>query len=203
MAEQQTRIKNSIQYRVFSGLEMNESENKLTLRGTPIVFDKKTVLWEYDGIKFYEVIDRNALIGADMNDFVFNYNHGGRVYARTRNGTITYQITERGLDCEITLDGGDEGHRQLYRDVKNKLIDKMSFSFRISEEKYNKTTRTFTVTGIERLYDVSAVDFAAYDDTYIAARKRDTTTSWFELEYNREKAELEAQRRKLILKTYL
>ena len=35
------------------------------------------VLWEYDGIKYYEVIDRNAFAGADMSDIIMQYDHQG------------------------------------------------------------------------------------------------------------------------------
>lgn len=55
------------------------------MRGTAVVFDTPTVLFEYDGVKYSEVIDRNAFDECDMSDVIFNYNHGGKVVARLRN----------------------------------------------------------------------------------------------------------------------
>ncbi len=197
-------LKNSREYRNIDGVllpnEGGESDNTaLILRGTPVVFDTPTCLYEYDGVKYYEVIDRHAFDECDFSDFIFNYNHCGRVYARSRNGSLKYEITASGLNCEAKLDSEDEGHRQLYRDVKSKRIDKMSFSFSVRESSYDSQTRTRTITKVKKLYDFSAVDFPAYEETAISAR------GFFEEEYSKEFKALEQaeERKKLIAKTYL
>ena len=46
----------------------------------------------------------------------------------------------------------------------------MSWAFSISEENYNKDTRTWTIKKIKRVYDVSAVSIPANNDTDISAR---------------------------------
>lgn len=176
-----------------------ENNEELILRGTPVVFDSPTCLYEIDGIKYYEIIDRNAFNDCDFSDFIFNYNHGGRVYARNRNKSLTYEITQTGINCEVRLDKDDEGHRQLYRDIASGRIDKMSFSFSIGASEYNEDTRTRRITRVKKLYDFSAVDFPAYEDTAISAR------GFFEAEYSKELEALEQMqvRRRLIAKTYL
>ena len=173
----------------------------LILRGTPIVFDTPTVICEYDGIEYKEIIARGALDDCDMSDFILNRNHGqndSTVFARTRNNSLKYTISDRGLDIEAALDGEDERHRNLHRDVQKKRVDKMSFSFVVREAKYDNVTHTRTITKVKKLYDVSAVDFPAYNDTSISAR------SFFAEEHARELAALERARRrkKLIALTY-
>ena len=49
----------------------------------------------------------------------------------------------------------------------------MSFQFTIGEQSFNRDERLWTVYKIKRLYDVSAVDIPAYDDTSISARKQE------------------------------
>lgn len=173
----------------------------LILRGTPIVFDTPTVICEYDGIEYKEIIARGALDDCDMSDFILNRNHGqndSTVFARTRNNSLKYTISDRGLDIEAALDGEDERHRNLHRDVQKKRVDKMSFSFVVREAKYDNVTHTRTITKVKKLYDVSAVDFPAYNDTSISAR------SFFAEEHTRELAALEQARRrkKLLALTY-
>ena len=175
--------------------------NALILRGTPIVFDTPTVICEYDGIEYKEIIARGALDDCDMSDFILNRNHGqndSTVFARTRNNSLKYTISDRGLDIEATLDGEDERHRNLHRDVQKKRVDKMSFSFVVREAKYDNVTHTRTITKVKKLYDVSAVDFPAYNDTSISAR------SFFAEEHTKELAALEQARRrkKLLALTY-
>ena len=173
----------------------------LILRGTPIVFDTPTVICEYDGIEYKEIIARGALDDCNMSDFILNRNHGqndSTVFARTRNNSLKYTISDRGLDIEAALDGEDERHRNLHRDVQKKRVDKMSFSFVVREAKYDNVTHTRTITKVKKLYDVSAVDFPAYNDTSISAR------SFFAEEHTRELAALEQARRrkKLLALTY-
>lgn len=180
----------------------NENHDELIVRGTPIVFDTPTVLYEIDGIEYKEVIARGALDDCDMSDFIFNRNHGendGTVYARTRNNSLTYNITSSGLDIAATLDKEDDRHRNLHRDIQKRRVDKMSFSFIVRESSYDRETHTRTITKIKKLYDVSAVDFPAYNETSIT-----TARDFFSAEREKELKEQEQQRRRkmLIAQTY-
>ena len=193
---------NEREYRAVAPFTLPEnSGDALILRGTPIVFDTPTVICEYDGIEYKEIIARGALDGCDMTDFILNRNHGtndSTVFARTRNKSLTYEVTDSGLAIAATLDSEDERHRNLYRDVKTGRVDKMSFSFVVREASYDNVTHTRTITKVKKLYDVSAVDFPAYNDTSISAR------SFFSEEHEKEVAALEQARRrkKLIALTY-
>ena len=107
-----------------------------------------------------------------MDDVIFNYNHSGKVMARTRNKTLQLNIDDNGLFIRARLDGTEEG-RQLYDEISKGYIDRMSFRFTIGEEAFDTQNRMWTITRIKKLYDVSAVDIPAYDDTLIEARKAD------------------------------
>ena len=69
---------NEREYRAAEPFTLPDENNadELVLRGTPIVFDTPTVLFEADGIEYKEVIARGALDSCDMSDFIFNRNHG-------------------------------------------------------------------------------------------------------------------------------
>ncbi|PWM75481.1 MAG: HK97 family phage prohead protease [Bacillota bacterium] len=195
-------IKKGREYRAMQGFSLvpREGENDAyRVRGTAVVFNSPTCLYEYDGVKYYEVIDRHAFDECDMSDVIFNYNHCGKVVARLRNKTLTLTITDRGLDMEADLSGTVAG-RELYEEIDGGYIDKMSFSFVVRESKYDSVTHTRTITKIRKLYDVSAVDIPAYEETSISAR------AFFEVEHEKEVAALEqvARRRRLLarVRTY-
>lgn len=163
-----------VQFRDFS-YETRADEENYIVEGTPVVFDSETFLFNDGEYDCYEVIDRGAFDEADMSDVIFNYNHSGRVYARTRNDTLGLSVEEDGLHMTASLWKDDPGHTELYKDISRGNIDKMSFAFTISNTEWSddreakKAVRK--ITGIDRLYDVSAVDIPAYTDTQISARE--------------------------------
>ncbi len=188
------------QFRNFKSFEIREKENQdgqpsqLVIEGVACVFDTETVLFEYEGVEYKEKVDKGAFSNADISDVIFNYNHGGRVFARTRNDSLHLEVKEDGLHIIATLCPDDEGHQQLYRDIKNGLIDRMSYAYTVSESAYDVDTHTRTVLKIKKLYDVSAVDIPAYDCTSISAR------SILDLEKSEmEKLENETLRKKKIV----
>lgn len=163
------------QLRNFQSFEIRAKEdenndNKLVIEGVACVFDTETTLFECDGIEYKEKVDKNAFKDADISDVIFNYNHGGRVYARTRNASLHLEVKEDGLYTTINLNPEDEGHKELYRDIKSGLIDKMSYAYTVADQSYDVDLHLRTVLKIKKLYDVSAVDIPAYDSTSISAR---------------------------------
>ena len=127
------------------------------------------MLYEIDGIKYYEKIDRNALEGADISDVIMQYDHQGKVLARLSNGTLGIEPTEKGLFIYADLSKSQEA-RELYEEIKNGLVTKMSWAFTVAEEEYDKETRTRIIKKIKKVYDVSAVSIPANDGTIISAR---------------------------------
>lgn len=173
------RLRDDRMYRTFSNLktrtEILEDEQdgnkkeELIVEGQAVTFEQPTVLFKCGDTEYKEVIDRNAFQEADMTDVIFNYNHGGKVVARTRNKTLELYIDSNGLNIRARLDGTEEG-RKLYEEIKGGYIDRMSFCFTVKEESYDKEEHQWRVLKVDKLYDVSAVDIPAYDTTSISAR---------------------------------
>lgn len=195
---------NEREYRAFASVEAlpnNDTAPAYQVKGRAVVFDKPTCLFEIDGIKYYEVIDRNAFINCDMSDVIMNYNHSGKVVARLKNKTLKLDFSSEGLDITADLSGTEEG-RKLYEEIRGGYIDKMSFAFSVVEPggvEYDPDTHTQKVIRIKKLYDVSAVDIPAYEETSLTARKS------FEAERAKdfERLEYEQRRKLLIAKTLL
>lgn len=184
----------SFHLRAAEPVEENGSK-ELYIEGVAATFNSPTVLFEYDGIEYKEQIDKSAFDGADMSDVIFNYNHGGKVMARTRNKTLQLWTDNKGLNMRARVDGTEEG-RKLYEEVQGGYIDRMSFAFTIKESSYNLEEHMRTVYKVKKLYDVSAVDIPAYDTTSLSAR------SSFEEELEKEhKAAAAAELRKRVLQT--
>ena len=122
-------------------------------------------------------MDPGAFGSCDMSDTIMQYNHEGRVYARVSNGTLKLRTDQHGLFVEANLSGTEIG-RQLYEEIRDGYTNRMSFGFQISKDKRqterdeeNKTITVLrTITGISKLYDVSAVSIPANDGTEISAR---------------------------------
>lgn len=182
---------------MFELRQAETESNGLFVEGYALTFDQPTVLYEMDGIQYKEMIDQRALLNSDMTDVIFNYNHSGKVMARTRNKTLELKMDERGLFVRAKLDGTEEG-RKLYEEIRGGYIDRMSFSFTVNKERYDKENRMRVIEGIRKVYDVSAVDIPAYDTTSISAR------SFFEAVAEEERKALDSAtaRKKLMLRTF-
>lgn len=94
-------IKQNREYRAMSLLTIPSREKRINsefyVEGYATTFDKAYELYEFDGEKYYEIIDRNALTGTDMSDVIMQYDHGGRVRARTSNGSLGLETDSHGL----------------------------------------------------------------------------------------------------------
>lgn len=159
-----------------TGLEVREEQDgKKIVEGYATTFGNEYRLW---GDAYYEVresIDAHAFDNTDMSDVIMQYDHEGRVFARKSNGTLEVQPDEKGLHIRADL-GGTELGRQLYEEIRGGYTDKMSFGFTVSkyerteEQVEAKTIVHRKITGIKKLYDVSAVSLPANDATEISAR---------------------------------
>ncbi len=174
-------------------------EPQLWVEGHAARFNSPTVLFEIDGMEYKEQIANDAFTDCKMEDVLFNYNHSGKVVARTRNKTLQLAVDNDGLFVRARLDGTEEG-RKLYDEISKGYIDRMSFRFTIGQEAYDFENRMWTVLRVKRLYDVSAVDIPAYDDTSIEARKADAEAV---ARQHQQKVDTELARQRLALKLKL
>jgi len=153
---------------------IDNDENKMTVEGYAIVFDKPAT-HQHGSRKFTETIKRGSLDKTDMKDVPMRYNHNDNVMimARTRNKSLRLIVDKTGLKIQADL-LDTQSNRDLYKGIQEGLIDRMSFAFRVAEGgdtwtfEENETTRE--VTNIAKLYDVSVVDTPFYDSTSIYTR---------------------------------
>lgn len=153
---------------------MTQEQNKrfdssYYVEGYATTFNMPYMLYEYDGIQYFEVIDRNALEGADLSDVIMQYDHSGKVLARNSNNTLGIEPNENGLFIFADLSKSNAA-KELYEEIANGLITKMSWAFVVSEDKFDSNTRTRTILKIQKVYDVSAVSIPANSGTDISAR---------------------------------
>ena len=150
--------------------------DKMIVEGYAVLFDQpQTYTWGKE--TYTEIISRNALTGADMKRVVMRYNHNDTVFAmaRVKNGSLQLIEDETGLRIRADLID-TQSNRDLYRMIKDGLIDEMSFAFTVAPSgdvwEYSDDYMTVkrTINQIETVYDVSAVDNGFYENTSICAR---------------------------------
>ncbi len=182
------------------GTENKRFDTDFYVEGFATTFDKPYIMYEYGVIKYYEMIDRNALVGADLSDVIMQFDHSGMVFARNKMAknkppSLLLEPQDGGLFIAANLSLTEEAKR-LYASIDAGLICKMSWAFTVSEDAYNTATHTRPLLKIKKDYDVSALSYQANVDTDISAR------SYFDGVIEREQQE-RLERRKQILKIKL
>lgn len=188
-------VKTDREYRsiVKFGVEERENTNTYTVVGYASTFDSYTLM-TIDGVDYKERIERHAFDMSDMSDVIFQYDHTGKVLARTSNKTLKIEIDEHGLKVTADL-STTAASRELYEEIKSGLITKMSFAFKVGTDHYESNSHTRVVDTITKVYDVSAVSIPANPDTEISSR------NYFNGVIEAEKAErLESERKENVKK---
>ena len=152
-------------------------------------------LYEIGGVEYFERISPDAFESADMSDVIFQYDHVGKVLARKSNGTLLIETDNHGLFVCADL-SKSAASREMYGEIDNGLVTKMSWAFTVSEDSFDRDTRTRTILKVNKVYDVSAVSIPANNQTDISAR------SYFDGEIERERRE-SLERKKQILRMRL
>ena len=167
---------NDREYRSMTMAAVDEEGYKV--RGYATTFDDPYVLYEDKDMVIREIIDHDALKDADMSDVIMQYDHEGRVYARTSNNTLTVTPDAHGLGMEADLGGTDLG-RGLFQEIQGGYTTKMSWGFTVNRDRDEWTSETApdgraletrTIKSVRKVYDVSAVSLPANDATEISAR---------------------------------
>ena len=197
--------------------EQNEQHGAM-ITGRPIVFEQRTDMGWYE-----EVIDRNALAGCDLKDvrFLVGHNTGMIPLARSRNNnensTMQLVPNDAGMDIRVNLDTENNMEaKALYSATGRGDISGMSFMMIVDRDKdvwtdveseYPKRR----IMSIQRVLEVSAVAFPAYEQTSIQVASEGSAldSARASLESARQKlaeeraaqeaAEAEAERRRAAL----
>jgi len=186
--------------------DQDSAEERMIVNGYASTFNEPYTLYEDDDLVYREQVDASAFDNTDMSDVIMQYNHEGRVFARITNNTLRVQPDDQGLFIEADL-GGTELGRQLYEEIAGGYTDKMSFGFIVDKDEELRTEAEDgrvdilrTITGISKLFDVSAVSIPANDATTIAVRNL-TDGVIEQIRAERLEAErIETERRRAIVK---
>ena len=172
-------VKSDREYRRLdiSGIECREENGKKIVDGYATVFNEEYTLYSYGGYEVRESFDPASFDETDLSDVIMQYDHEGRVFARGSNGTLTVKPDQHGLRIRADL-GGTEIGSQLFDEIKGGYTTKMSIGFTVKtqerteerDEDAGKTVVHRKITGVKKLYDVSAVSLPANDATEISAR---------------------------------
>lgn len=154
-----------------------DEEANFIVEGYFTTYNQPYELYRFDNVTVLEQVAPGAFDNADVSDVIMQYDHRGHVYARNSNNTLSLSDDEHGYSCRADLSGTEIG-RQLYEEIAGGYTTKMSFGFTISSKKEEITenedgsvTVLETITGIRKLYDVSAVSLPANPGTEIEATR--------------------------------
>lgn len=159
-------------------IEVRESKGIATIEGYAAVFESETVIgndW------WIESIARDAIKDEALEDVVLLVNHDVDKIALARSrknnasSTLRLEIDDKGLKVSADLDVENNSEaRNLYSAIKRGDITGMSFMFSVSAHEWTNLEDEVPrrkITEISKVYEVSAVNFPAYQDTEIYARQ--------------------------------
>ena len=177
MPKNETREYRNMILEVMERADEDQDDRKV-VAGYASTFNEPYTLYEDDDLIYEEQVADYAFNDADMDDVIMQYDHQGRVFARISNNTLSVAPDEKGLFIEADL-GGTELGRQLFDEIAGGYTDKMSFGFTVEKDEELRTESEDgrvrilrTITGIAKLYDVSAVSIPANNGTSISVSTR-------------------------------
>ena len=197
---EKTKFKQEAQTRALAVLNYGPAQKRIEsehyVEGIAARYEPYVLYHDFDGQPVYERFERGCFDSCDMSDIIMQYDHEGKVLARTSNGSLIVEVTDQGLFVAADL-GRTEAARDLYADIEAGMVTRMSWRFRTGDYYYDKETRTIVHQTVKKVYDVAPVSIPANDNTEINAR------AWVDGVIDlaaRSEAELDERRRKLRLK---
>ena len=151
-----------------------DSESRM-VEGYALLFETSS-----DGLKFEEVISREALEGVIARSDVFallNHSKERGILARSINGagSLTLEVDEKGLLYRFDAPNTALGN-ELLENLRRGEINQSSFAFDVDSDKWERKsdgTWKRTINQIGHLYDVSPVYNAAYSKTSVYMRGKE------------------------------
>ena len=166
--------------RFYDDIELRAENNEQYgnyIEGLPIVFNSSTDLGWYE-----ETIDPHALDNADLKDIRLLVNHNTDMIplARSRNNnansTMQFVVTDEGMRMRANLDTENNvDAKALYSAVSRGDMTGMSFMFSVKEDKWDDLETDYpkrTILEIGKVFEVSAVNFPAYQSTELYTTQR-------------------------------
>lgn len=158
--------------------ELRSENGGRRISGKAISFDTQS-----NDIGFIEILHRGCISQEliDSSNIVFLYNHDyNQVIARANKGkgTLNIDLRDDGVYFDLEVPNTTMGN-DLLENIRLGNITQCSFGFRYANEegayKDEKIGDVWyrNVYKIGELYDLSAVTYPAYDDTYVNARMQE------------------------------
>lgn len=158
-----------LRYFNIQDLEVRHDENGQRVIGYGAVFN--TMSNDLGG--FTERIEPGAFDGTLQDDVRFLLNHDPNfIFGRTVAGTLSLSVDAIGLRYEVELPD-TQGARDLAVSLERGDITQSSFAFTVAEDEWDQDEENNivrTITKVNRLYDVSAVTYPAYEEASVALR---------------------------------
>lgn len=146
------------------------------IEGYFVVFDQPYYIDDW----CEEIVDRHAFDGCDMSDVRALIDHLPHlVLGRSTANTLSFQIDDVGLWASIKLNSADSDAMNLYARTQRGDVDQASFGFdelpdgAVWEDQPNRRVRR-TIRQVSKLWEISVCTFPAYEQTYVAARSRES-----------------------------
>lgn len=195
------KFKDEAQTRALAVLTNSPTEKRIDsdfyVEGYAARYEPYELYRDSNGEPVYERFERGCFDNCDMNDIIYQFDHAGKVMARTSNGSLIVEPDEAGLFMAADLSRTATARAHYEDDIASQMITKMSWRFAVGEYYFDRESRTIVHTSVRKIYDVSSVSIPANDNTEINAR------AWADGVIDlaaRSEAELDARRRKLRLK---
>jgi HK97 family phage prohead protease len=171
----------------FRAAGADETESGHIVEGLAAVYEQETRIADYFG-EFIEVIRKGAFDETDFTDvrLLVNHDMSGIALARSRHNnksdkpnTMQLFVDDEGVKIKADLDTeNNEQARALYSAISRGDMDGMSFCFFVSEDNQRWTKENgvdkLEILKVDKVIEVSAVNFPAYDGTIINSRSLDS-----------------------------
>ena len=195
---EKTKFKDQAQVRAITILRHNPAQKRFDtdyyVEGYAARYEPYELYRDLDGNPVYERFERGCFDNCDMSDIIYQFDHAGKVMARTSNGSLIVEPDDNGLFMAGDLGRTATARAHYEDDIKSGMVTKMSWRFAVGDYYFDRETRTIVHKTVRKIYDVSSVSIPANDNTEINAR------AWVDGEIAqaaRSEAELEIRRRKL------
>ena len=100
MEQLMQRLSAGREYRLMQSFSVRSNsgdDSGMIADGYATTFDQPYLLYDFGDYKVYEQIDSRAFEDCDMSDVIMQYDHRGRVFARTSNKTLELNPDNIGL----------------------------------------------------------------------------------------------------------
>ena len=156
----------------------DEVNNGKYVEGHAVVFNQQTNIADC----FFEVIDRGAFEGCDLNDVALFVNHNSVAIplAHTQSGTLKLSVDDVGLAIRAKLDvENNSDAKAVYHSILRGDLRGMSFAFTVADDgdewkNLDSDMPTRIIKKFSQIRECSIVNYPAYKTTDISARSKIT-----------------------------